>query len=72
MKLHGDTLCGTVQLPAYTRKLGFERQASSLIVRVVSIFFANLHAHRFPGCHDSVPRVINMSPPVANASFCER
>ena len=67
-----DTLLDTVKLPfVYARKLRFERQADSLIVRVVSIFFANPQAHRFPGCNDAVPSVLNLSPPVANVSYCE-
>ena len=67
-----DRLLDTVKLPfVYARKLRFERQADSLIVRVVSGFFANPQAHRFPGCNDAVPRVLNLSPPVANVSFCE-
>ena len=67
-----DRLLDTVKLPfVYARKLRFERQADSLIVRVVSGFFANPQAHQFPGCNDAVPSVINLSPPVANVSFCE-
>ena len=67
-----DRLLDTVKLSSvYTRKLRFERQANSLIVRVVSNFFANSQAHRFPGCNDAVPSVLNLSPPVANVSFCE-
>ena len=67
-----DGLLDIVKLSfVYTRKLRFEQQGSNLIVRVVSNFFANQQAHMFPGCHDAVPRVINLSPPVANTSFCE-
>ena len=67
-----DSLLDTVKLPfAYARKLRFERQADNLIVRVVSTFYANPQAHRFPGCNNAVPRVLNLSPPVANVSFCE-
>ena len=54
-----------------TKKLRFERQADSLIIRVVSKFFANSAADQFPGCHDAVPSVINLHPPVASALFCE-
>ena len=67
-----DGLLDIVKLSfIYTRKLRFEQQGGNLIVRVVSNFFANQQAHMFPGCHDAVPRVINLSPPAANASFCE-
>ena len=54
-----------------TKKLRFERQADSLIIRVVSKFFANSAADQFPGCHDAVPSFINLSPPVSTALFCE-
>ena len=54
-----------------TKKLRFERQADSLIIRVVSKFFANSEADQFPGCHDAVPSVISLYPPVASAPFCE-
>ena len=67
-----DSLLDTVKLPfVYARKLRFERHADNLIVRVVTNFYANPQAHLFPGCNDAVPRVLNLSPPVANVSFCE-
>ena len=67
-----DQLPDTVDLSYInTKKLRFEREATNLIVRVVSKFFMNNQTDQFPGCHDAVPSVINLYPPVASASFCE-
>ena len=67
-----DRLRDTVDLSYINSEtLRFEREANNLIVRVVSEFFQNNQSDQFPGCHDALPRVITLSPPVANASFCE-
>ena len=54
-----------------TTKLRFERQGNNVIFRTVSEFFANPAASQFPGCCKPVPSIINLSPPVAKAPFCE-
>ena len=67
-----DRLLDTVDLSYINSEtLRFEREANNFIVRVVSEFFQNNQSDQFPGCHDALPRVITLSPPVANASFCE-
>ena len=67
-----DGLLDTIDLSYInTKKLRFEQEANNLIVRVVSELFKNNQTDQFPECDDPVPRVINLSPPVASASFCE-
>ena len=67
-----DGLLDTVDLSYInTKKLRFEREATNLIIRIVSKFFMNNQTDQFLGGHDAVPSVLNLSPPVTNASFCE-
>ena len=69
-----DRLLDTVDLSYInSTTLRFERdpEAGSLIVRIVSEFFQNNQSDQFPACHDALPQVITLTPPVVNASFCE-
>ena len=54
-----------------SKKMRYERHADDLVIRLVSSFYTNPDAQLFPGCNDTIPRLVILHPPSRNVTFCE-